>query len=317
MITETAEKVKKTEENAPTWDAFPASLVRPYGTTRHLGGKASDTSIVAALLGAGEGGKAGAYMSCGQDAHILQCESCGHQHKVVYHCKLRFCSHCASTKLNLYMGKWMPYLDTLDAVNVRTLMLSIKNVTDLQAGAKKVLDCFNKLRHRKAYKALLEGGLRCIQAKPGKDGKWNVHLHCLYYGGYIPRAELSKDWKDITGDSWYVYVKAHRNVADALRYMLKYVTRGVLSDPVGWTGEDLVEFVVALSDMRLVQAFGCFLKHGSKVYLVCPKCGESWWALLDEKGEKVSSRFQKLLRDFRKTRPPPSLGRWFLSSGSK
>jgi len=314
MITQLTTEVKQTEEKAPSADAYPTSLVRLSGRCRHLPEKTSDSSIVAALLGAGERGKADAYMNCGQDTHTLRCESCGHKHTVVYHCKLRFCSRWGSTKLNLYMGKWMPYLETLDPVNVRTLMLSIKNVTDLRAGAKKIRACFNRLRHRKRYKALMEGGLSGIEGKPGKDGKWNVHLHCIYYGGYIPRGQLSLDWKEITGDSWYVYVKAHRNVSDALRYVLKYVTKGLNPDAPEWTGEDLVEFVVALSDMRLIQAFGCFLKHASKVYLVCPKCGESWWALLDEKGEKVSSAFQKLLRDFRKARPPPSLGRLYLSA---
>lgn len=305
MIPYTTTEVKNKPQNPSTGSSSPTLLVKLSGRCRHLGVQASDSSIFAALLGAGERGKADAYMNCGQDTHTLQCESCGHLHIVVYHCKLRFCSHCASTKLNFYMGKWMPYLKTLDAVNVRTLMLSIKNVADLRSGVDKIRDSFTKLRHRKFYKSRILGGLYGIEAKLGKDGKWNVHLHCIYYGEYIPRGKLCLDWKQITGDSWYTYVKQHRNAADALRYVLKYIGKGIDSEAAGWTGEDLVEFVMALSDVRLTQAFGSFLGHTSTVYLTCPECGESWWALLDAEGKIVFSRFQKLLREFRRARPPP------------
>lgn len=307
MIPQLETKVKNNQQDFPSGNDSLPSLVKLSGTSRHLGAKASETSIYSALLGAGLRAKGEAYMSCGQDTHTLQCESCGHKHTVIYHCKLRFCAHCASAKLNFYMGRWMPYLETLDAVNVRTLMLSIKNVADLRYGVDRIRDCFTKLRHRKYYKSRILGGLYGIEAKPGKDGKWNVHLHCIYYGEYIPRGQLCHDWKQVTGDSWYTYVKQHRNASNALRYVLKYIGKGIDSEAAGWTGEDLVEFVVALSDVRLTQAFGCFLGHTSKVYLTCPECGESWWALLDAEGEKVFSRFQKLLREYRKARPPPML----------
>lgn len=303
----TPEVKKKPNDIATDSGSFPAptSLVeRLSGTSQHLVNKTSDSSIYAALLGAGERAKGEAYINCGQDTHVLECESCGHKHTVVYHCKLRFCAHCASAKLSFYMGRWMPYMETLDPVNVRTLMLSIKNCADLRWGVDRIRECFTKLRRQKYYKSRILGGLYGIEAKPGRDGKWNVHLHCIYYGEYIPRGKLSLHWKKITGDSWYVYVKQHRNARNALEYVLKYIGKGIDSEAAGWTGEDLVEFVVALSDVRLTQAFGCFLKQGTKVFLICPKCGESVWALLNAEGEKISSPVQKQLSEFGSRSPP-------------
>lgn len=305
MITYSTPEVKNKPQKTSTGSGLSASLVRLSGTSRHLNEKASDDTIFSALLGAGERAKGDAYMNCGQDTYVLKCESCGHNVTVVYHCKLRFCSRCASAKLSFYMSRWMPYMEALNPVNVRTLMLSIKNVSDLRAGVDKIRECFAKLRHRKYYKSRILGGLYGIEAKPGKDGKWNVHLHCVYYGEYIPRAKLSLHWKDITGDSWYVYVKQHRNARNALRYVLKYIGKGIDSEAAGWTGEDLVEFVMALADVRLTQAFGGFLTHGTRSVLECPVCGQCVWALLNGQGDLVFSALDRELRELGRSRPPP------------
>lgn len=93
--------------------------------------------------------------------------------------------------------------------------------------------------------------------------------------------------------------------SDALRYVLKYITKGIHPNAPEWTGESLVKFVLALADVRLVQAFGCFLgKLTKKEPFVCPDCGYALWRRLDVDGETTYSPLDIMLWNFRNGRAP-------------
>lgn len=301
MIPQTITEVNNFSEKTSTGSDFPTSLV----SYRHISASILKTQVYQALVDAGESGKGESFKTCGEDVYTLQCESCGYEHKVTYNCKLRVCSHCAGVKMSGYIKKYLPYMKSLKFFSVRSVMLSIKNVEDLRAGVEKIRECFTKLRRRGYYESRIQGGLYGIEAKPGKDGKWNVHLHFLYYGSYIPQARLSDDWEDITGDSFYVWINRPASPRDALRYVLKYITKGVDLDAAGWTVERLVEFVVALSDVRLVQAFGCFLGEvARREPFACPECGYVLWRRVSPDGETVFSPLDRMLWNFRHNRSP-------------
>lgn len=302
MIPQIATEVKENLEDV-TVDSVssPTSLV----SYRHISESDSRGSIYRALVDAGECAKGESFMSCGQEVYTLKCESCGYEHTVTYNCKLRFCSHCAGVKMSGYMNKYLPYLDSLEPYSVRSVMLSMKNVDDLRAGVDKIRKDFNTLRNREYYKSRIEGGLYGIEAKPGHDGKWNIHLHFIFLGSYLPQGKLSEDWLDVTGNSFYVWINHAPRPADSLRYILKYITKGIQPGDDEWTGENLVEFVVALSDVRMIQAFGCFLGEVSdKEPFDCPKCGYRLWRRLDAEGETVYSPLEIMLWKVRNGRSP-------------
>jgi len=276
---------------------------------RHMSAFGEKNAVWLAFVKAGKGDKADALMQCGRDVYISECERCGHRHKVQYHCKLRVCRKCAAIKLDANVKKYLPYILSVPLGSIRIGMVSIKNVDNLKEGVKKVRRCFTKLRHRNYYKPKIRGGIYGPQGKPGKDGKWKVHLHFLYEGSFIPQDRLSEDWKKITGDSFYVWIEDVHNPRKALEEVLRYVTQGVEPDDEEWTGESLVDFVLALSDVRLVQAFGSFLGNtAERTRLVCRECGYAFFRRLSLNGGIILSYpEQKVLREFKRTRPPPSV----------
>jgi len=270
---------------------------------RHISTFDLEARVYQAFIEAGVLDKAESFIHCGEDVYTLECCQCGYRHTVRYNCKLRICPRCASVKVSVLMDKYLPYVEGLNPDNVRRIDLTIKNVEDLKQGVDKVRDSFTKLRRRDYYKRRIQGGIYGIEANPGKDGKWNVHLHFLYYGSYIPQSRLSDDWKDITGDSPVVWISRPRNSEKALWYVVKYVTKGV-HEADQWTEAQLVEFVLALENVRLIQAFGCFLgRIAQRPPFVCPRCGHCIWRVLDKDGEVVFDRLSRLLWDYRNRSP--------------
>lgn len=302
MIPYPTTEVKNKPENTSTGSAFPTSL----DSNRHIFTSDRQRGVYTALVGLGETGKAESYMSCGEELYTLRCERCGFEHAVQYNCKLRFCSRCASVKVSGYMKKYLPYVKSLPCEEVRFATLTIVNVEDLREGVQRIRACFAKLRRWKYYRCKIKGGLYGEQAEPDGRGRWNVHLHFIYHGSYIPQARLSEDWQAITGDSMIVDIRRSGRPSDALRYVLRYIMQGIGPDAEGWTGKELVGFVLALSDVRLIQAFGCFLgKVAEKEPFACPECGACFWRRLDADGGTLYSPLEYNLRELEKARPPP------------
>ena len=287
--------------NSPVPDSENSNSYLTRYSDRHISASSSQRRIASAFAAAGRQSKAESYLTCGEQMFTLECEKCGYSHKVSYNCKLRLCSRCSAIKVAAHMKKYLPYVKRLAAVPnyLRRLDLTLKNVEDLAEGVHRIRDCFTKLRHRQGYSVCFDGGICGIEGVPGRDGKWNVHMHILYCGSFIPDRQLSADWRDITGDSFIVHIEKVSDPEKALRYVLKYLLKGVESAH-GWTENELVEFVLALENVRLVQAFGCFI---GKVAVVepfrCPECGWTLWRLLDLEGETVRSALGVLLREYR------------------
>lgn len=55
-----------------------------------------------------------------------------------------------------------------------------------------------------------------------------MHVHMLVFGEYVPQLELQRLWSDAVGDVAIVHVSGidSAQVGHALRYVLKYVTKG-------------------------------------------------------------------------------------------
>jgi hypothetical protein len=279
------------------------------GTSRH----AVHTSVYRAFRRLGLFRKAENFIECGERIFELECEHCGYKKRVVFHCKLRICPRCAWLKQKVLMDKYLPYVEHLakhikdlrakmrgriPRIGLRHVTLTIKNVDDLAAGVDKLRNAFVNLRHQLYYKARILGGIYGVESPVGRDGKWNVHLHLLYYGYFIPQAKLSDDWERLTGGSRVTDIRYVYDAFRGLDYVLKYITKGIQSD--GDPGVDkLVEFVAALENVRLVQAFGCFLGKIEKPEpFKCPDCGwVGFWKLTLKSDDGVRVVFSQLQQE--------------------
>lgn len=261
--------------------------------------------IFIAFIEAGKIGKAVRFLTCGTKVATMECEHCGYKHPVSYNCKLRICSRCSRIRASECVKKYQTYINSLNPDSVRCLTLTMKNVTDLEDGVSKIRKHFVKLLHRKYYKGLIDGGLYHIEVTLNADSSYHVHLHCIVVGGYIPQKRLSDDWEFITGDSMVVWVE-RKDVTATLKYCLKHLLKKMkLSD--NWTPSKLVEYEIALTDVRLIQPFGCFLgvlKGYKKEPFKCPVCGWVLWRITDESGKVVRSELGSMLYDYRRGKSP-------------
>jgi len=277
--------------------------------------------IALAYIKAGASDKADTFLLCGTGVAIMSCESCGYQHPVSFNCKLRICPRCSRIRASELTAKYQSYLVSLDPRRVRCITLSLKNVKCLESGVSKIRRCFVKLLHRKDYKKSIKGGLYHIEATVGNDGLWHVHLHCIVVGDYITQKKLSKAWESITAKEFGIgspvaWVE-RKEVKATLKYCMKHLLKKMkLND--NWTPEKLVEYEMALTNVRLVQPFGCFLgvlKDYKKKPFECPVCGESVWRITSLSGETIVSPLNRMLREYDKVKSPSTPSLCFISDG--
>ena len=310
-----------------TTSAVPETVQNSFGKFLENNASMSDTDkefrigIALAYVKAGMSDKADTFLSCGTDVAIMNCESCGYQHPVSYNCKLRICPRCSRIRALELTAKYQERLETFNPKRVRCATLTIKNVDCLESGISKIKRCFVNLLHQKYYKGRIEGGLDKVEVTVGNDGLWHVHIHCVVVGDYVKQKKLSKDWTSVTAKEFGVgspVVWIERKETNAtLKYCVKHLLKKMKIND-NWTSEKLVEYEMALTNVRLVQPFGCFLgvlKDYEKKPFECPRCGESLWRITSLSGETIVSPLSRMFVEYDKIKSPSTPSLWFASDG--
>ena len=98
-------------------------------------------------------------------------------------------------------------------------------------------------------------GVSAYEIKKGSgSGLWHVHIHAIWMCSSRPwETELSREWKEITGDSFIVDCRPVNDVMgfiEVLSYAVKFSTMTV---------EDNFQAFRILKGKRLVNSFGWFL----------------------------------------------------------
>ncbi len=139
-------------------------------------------------------------------------------------CRDRFClpcsidrSRCLATNVLNALGKRPARFVTL---TIRQTDAHLRDVLD------KLYGSFRKLRSRCFWKNRVKGGCAFIEIKYSvANDAWNVHLHAIVHGRFIPKRDLSHEWRKITGDSYIVDVRLVEDEARIGRYVVKYVSK--------------------------------------------------------------------------------------------
>jgi hypothetical protein len=161
------------------------------------------------------------------------------------------------------------------------LTLTLKRRSLCRANIKFLRNCFTRLRHRNNPKKFIwraTAGVYQIEIGTLDDlGQANLHIHAAIDSPYMSQANLSKVWKEITGDSFIVDIRQALDARDIVWYMSKHMGKMPTSRTLGkflpWQ-HDLINAV--LKGTRLVQGFGT-LSHVSMdlVGSMCPQCGST------------------------------------------
>lgn len=115
---------------------------------------------------------------------------------------------------------------------------------------------FRALRAHPFWAEKVRGGAAILEVKHSeKAHRWHPHLHIIADASFLPQAELSNVWRQITKDSYIVDVRRVRNVDVAGSYVAKYASKPLDSSFVGENAL-LDEAIEALKGRRLCLCFG-------------------------------------------------------------
>ncbi len=169
-------------------------------------------------------------------------------------CRDRFCVPCSIDRSRCLATN---VLNELKGKPTRFVTLTLKQRREhVSVVLDRINNCFRRLRSRKWWKRHVVGGCGFIEVKwSTRTEDWNVHLHLIVHGRYMPQAELSREWYAITGDSHVVDVRFVKDNERVGRYVTKYVSKP-FNDTFANRPELLDTVVRAMQGRRLCLTFG-------------------------------------------------------------
>lgn len=235
------------------------------------------------------------------------------------------CLSCNPIRRKRIIRRFLAYMKSLP-VNRKNriwtfLTLNIPNTDTYTESYDIFRKYFPKVMRHPYFKQRIKGTLQTIEGKVGdkyrithdmKDGKWNVHLHIIVYGGYLDNKvrgkcldckqnQMKKDARGYycvscksrnvelknKGNSTikticekyfpgpvHVDIRSKKSPEHNLNYMLKYVSKG----KGDFDGEDPIdmeaEYVASTRNKRLINATGIFFNFKFRKGLdICEECG--------------------------------------------
>jgi hypothetical protein len=146
--------------------------------------------------------------------------------------------------------------------------LTIENTDSAEDGITRIMDAWHRTLATKTWGRLIAGGFRAVEVKPGKNGKWNVHLHAIIYlwTPSVPYALIREAWDRAAGGHYNQRFDTLKNkakpapgeskTAAAARYLVKYLVKheelkGTRRMPGG-----IAHMIGAIEGRRLFAAWG-------------------------------------------------------------
>lgn len=243
--------------------------VHKYAISRHLDSLLTATKSQDTTSGFGH--------TCEREFLTIQCLKCGHQHRVPTGSRDRTCPACSK---EIYSDIYDRYQEMIGfRKNLKFLTLTWKPVKHQEAKiVREMGKALVKLLHRKPYRKVWKGLLATIECKKTPHNMFYYHIHCILEGDYVPQAQISKDWREISGFPVVFIERIWRTPKRALRYVMKYILKGfTFEEP-----RDVQDFKESMSGVHYIRSYGEFYnseyKKGAHVYFPCPECGavKSW-----------------------------------------
>lgn len=231
----------------------------------HTGWRNRRRKILRALIEAGIGpNRTSAFRACGACAWVERSVEPEPRYRIKANwCRDRWCAVCATRRGREIAAR---VLTDRDPRNLRFVTLTLRIAPRGQASPgepgslKHALDrlykSFTKLRATPLWKNATTGGAAFTELKwsPSSQG-WNVHVHAIIEGRYMPHPAIKGAWHKITGDSHVVDIRKVRTTTAAVAYVTRYVSKS-------WDRKTeqqptlLSEAIQTLSARHLVTTFG-------------------------------------------------------------
>ena len=187
-------------------------------------------------------------------------------HAASFCMKHLLCPLCAIRRGAKALGAYLDRFESIKRSNARLgaflVTLTVKDGPDLRERFKHLHKAQRELwmrKHRGRGSVLdgVEGAVWSYEIKRGQDsGLWHPHLHMIALSETMPDAErLSRDWHEITGDSFIVDVRpiSQEDPASGFVEVFKYAVKFSDQEPA-----DTVHAWEVLAGKRLLGSAGCF-----------------------------------------------------------
>lgn len=215
--------------------------------------------------------------NCNSKIVTLECKTCGFEWTTLLNCGLRTCPDCSRNRANrmfteIYNIAKRVTLKKYKSFKMITFSYGFEKYTSYSAVISKVKQAFRKIY----YDILQQEGAGAVVSIELGEKNLSVHIHCLYYGGFIPRETLIKEWKKHTG-KWYVDIRKIRGLK-GIREVIKYIAKGLFD----MSYERAFEIEKALEGQRRFITYGLFYNtRFEKKKRECPRCHSRCWKFMD------------------------------------
>jgi len=217
--------------------------------------------------------------NCNTQVLAFECKYCGIHYYALLGCGLRTCPECAKDRGNKVFAE---INDIVKRVNLKKYW-SLKMITfsygfEQNTPYSTVIDKVKKAFTKIWQDILQKKGTGAIVSIEFGEKNLSIHLHCLFYGGFIPREKLIRAWKMHTG-KWYVDIRMIRGLK-GVREVIKYIAKGLFDI----SPERAFEIEKALEGRRRFITYGIFYKRiKQEKRFECPLCGSRAWLCLGKK----------------------------------
>lgn len=176
-------------------------------------------------------------------------------------CKDRHCEPCQRAKaarIRQNIEKQLMTRESSSPRNKRTHRFVTFTVKHSNAPLREQIDrlyaCFKRLRRTPCWAESQTGGVCMLEVKLS-NGEWHPHLHVVVGGNWVHQDELREAWKEVTGDSFIVHIRALPRINDIGAYVAKYITKGT-SVEVWQDPGRAAEWIKASKGVRMCNTFG-------------------------------------------------------------
>jgi hypothetical protein len=213
------------------------------------------------------------YEICSMQYAKIGCTSCGRVFIGPRRCETRICESCAQKYAARIRGRQMAIAAHLVPKGGRRLLfLTLTQKTHPRyrpqsCDARRVFRNTRKLMNH--FWPRKEGCGAFAVLEVGQD--WNLHVHALVYGHYVPQEDISNLWLKLTGDSRVVWIKEARGAQKYINYLLKYIAK----PPKFENPKKAAQYLDLMLGVRRVRTYGIYYNYplARKDNCPCPFCG--------------------------------------------
>jgi Replication protein len=169
-------------------------------------------------------------------------------------CRDRLCPSCARRRSRQTFHRLTAAVGSMDSPRFITLTQKAKN-EPLFLSLARLRGNFRTLRKSPLWSRNVTGGVYSIEVTRNPETKlFHVHLHIVADGQFIAQSRLAEAWKQATGDSFIVDIRAIHSRTEVSAYITKYIAKP--ANITHWPQHAFEEYARDMSGVRMVHSFG-------------------------------------------------------------